>query len=399
LGRGGLLKRASVLAGLTSVLCFIALQGIADARLVIDISVFGNPCSGVRVDKGMRFQALINRRSQGQRFCWEPGKYFVRRALVPKDGQKFVAVQPRETVLVGRGDTPIAFDGLDTSGVVLDGLVIRNFATPVEDGMGAVRAGNGWTIRDSAIKRNGSAGIFHGSNVVISNNLVSHNGQYGITAYRARNALVVGNEVSYNNTLNLSNSDEGGSKWTGTTGLVLRDNNFHDNRGNGIWVDGDNLNVVIEGNRAIANTGKGIHYETSCAGVIRNNTSSHNGESGIEVVASRDVEVSENLVEDNAYGIRLWDQERGGGSNCEWKLRDVTVARNTVLMREGYTGVERCCGVTNDTVFTSGTVRFLENVYYLDLSGENFHWLDDARSVDEWVAFGQDVLGVFNPLP
>jgi hypothetical protein len=68
-------------------------------------------------------------------------------------------------------------------------------------------------------------------------------------------------------------------------------------------------------------------------------------------------------------------------------------------MREGYTGVERCCGVTNDTVFTSGTVRFLENVYYLDLSGENFHWLDDARSVDEWIGFGQDVLGVFNPLP
>jgi parallel beta-helix repeat protein len=380
-------------------LSFSAPAVTADARLVIDISTVENPCNGATVDKGMRFQTLINRRSQGQRFCWEPGRYFVRRPLVPKDGQKFVAVKPHKTVLVGRDDTHIAFDGLDSSNVVLDGLVIRDFATPLETGLAAVRAGNGWTITDSTIKSNGSAGIFHGSNVLISNNLVAHNGQYGITGYGAKNSRVVGNEVSYNNTLKLNNSDEGGSKWTGTTGLVLRDNYFHDNIGNGIWVDGDNLNVVIEGNRVIDNVGKGIHYEISCAGVIRDNISSHNGESGIEIVASRDVEVSENVVEDNGYGIRLWDQDRGGGNNCEWKLRNVTVSRNTVLMRQGYTGVERCCGAADDTVFTSGTVRFVENVYYLDLAGENFRWLNDARSIQEWVGFGQDVLGAFNPLP
>jgi parallel beta-helix repeat protein len=392
------LKTASVLIACACLVCIVACRSNARARLVIDVAADDN-CSGLDVKKGASFQALIDHSPEGKRFCWPPGEFFLRRPLVPKKGQEFVAIEPGETILTGHDETPIAFDGLESSGVLLDGLVIRDFATPVEDGLAAVRAGNGWTIRDSTIKRNGSAGIYHESNVVISGNLVDHNGQYGITAYHSNNAVVVNNEVSYNNTLGLDDSAEGGSKWTGTRGLVLRNNYFHDNHGNGIWVDGDNEDVLIEENRSIANDGKGIHYEISCSGVIRGNHSSDNGESGIEVVASRDVEVVGNTVEDNGYGIRLWDQERGEGSNCEWRLRNITVSGNTVVMREGYTGVERCCGVTDDTVFTSGTVRFTDNVYFLDLDSESFRWLDDARSVQEWQGFGQDVSGTFNPLP
>lgn len=403
---GGLLKTASVLA---VTACIISITLIAIPRTAgaspADVQgpgVFAKheqACTGVTISKGIRFQSVIDQSPKGQKFCWESGKYFVRRPLVPKDGQMFVAVRPGETVLDGRGDTRIAFDGVNISNAVLDGLVIRDFATPVEDGLAAIRTGDGWTVRNSTIKKNGSAGIFHGSNVVISNNFVHHNGQYGIVGYRSKNALIVGNEVAHNNTLRLTQSAEGGSKWTGTSGLVLRDNYFHHNLGNGIWVDGDNVDVLIEENRAVSNEGKGIHYEISCAGVIRNNRSTRNGESGIEIVASRNLEVYGNIVKNNGFGIRLWDQERGGGSNCEWKLRDVNVYRNTITMTEGYTGVERCCGVTGDLAFTSGNVRFNENVYYIDLQAQSFRWLDDARTVQEWVAFGQDVGSEFHPLP
>jgi parallel beta-helix repeat protein len=352
-------------------------------------------CNGTKLSAGADIAQAITSESPGATFCLAPGTYVIKSPLRPKNGQAFVASTPGTAVLTGNDSTAMAFNGENVGDVMVKGLVIEHFNTPVQGGLAALKTGTGWVVDGNEIRNNAALGLYHESDTEIRNNFIHHNGQMGIAAYRAVDAIVENNDISFNNTRGFAQSSEGGAKWTGTVNLVLRNNNFHDNHGTGLWIDGDNLNVLIENNRSINNDDKGIYYEISCAGVIRNNISEGNGHSGLELVASQNVEVYGNTFKDNGYGIRVWQQVRGSGPNCRWVLKNIHIHDNSITMSTGYTGLERYGNGTSDAVFSDGTVRFVNNSYTLGSGGEYFKWDGERLTVQEWKRYGQDRNGTF----
>jgi parallel beta-helix repeat protein len=353
-------------------------------------------CSGVSVTPQHKLQSLIDAHPSGTTFCLAPGTYPIASPLSPKPDHRFVSVEPRKAVLTGGGTTSMAFDGAGIEGVVLRGLVITRFSPPDVGGYAAVKASAGWRLFGNEISYNRNAGLYHERGAVIRWNYIHHNSKIGLGGYRASNSVIEHNRVAYNGAR--GGPDNGGSKWVGASNLTIRDNRFHDNYNNGLWVDGDNLNVTIEGNTVVSNQAEGIQYEISCAGVVRDNTVRGNGGAGIEVTASQDVTVSGNRVRDNGYGVIVWHQDRGAGSNCAWTLKNVRIRSNSVAMSKGYTGV-RIWNVSDGTRIyqpSDPRVKFASNSYVLSGSGKYFYWANNVRSVPEWKSYGQDVDGTFS---
>lgn len=351
-------------------------------------------CDGSRVASGADLQREIDAHARGATLCLESGVYRLRDVLRPKNDQVIMAVDRRGAVLTGGGSTDMAFNGDGVTGVTVRGLVVEDFATPDVPGLSAVKTGHGWKILDNEIRNNDKSGIYHGSNVMVRGNYIHHNKVLGIGGYRSVGAMIIGNEVAYNS-VGDTEKDSGGAKWVGTRDLTVRDNHFHHNGGTGIWLDTDNINAVIEGNRSNYNTGaaggKGFQYEISCAGVVRNNVAVGNAHAGLELVASRDVEVYGNRFAGNAYGVRVWHQDRGNGRNCDWSLGNVRIHSNDIAMDRGYTGVQTHNVRDGDSIFdrSDDRVRFWDNRYDLGVE-RGFHWRDELRTLDEWNSFGLD---------
>ena len=283
----------------------------------------------------------------------------------------------------------------DADNVTVRGLVVEKFGNQAQFGAIDSFFGSGWVIEDNEVRLNHGAGIRGNAGSVVRNNHVHHNGQLGLAGF-GKNLLVEGNLVEHNHTLGFDTSWEaGGSKWQRTDGLVLRDNVFRNNRGHGIWIDIDNINALIEGNRSDGNDKAGIFYEISYDGVIRNNTVSGNGfvrnsswgrSSGIMIANSQNVEVYGNTVDRNRHGITLFHQDRGSGEHGPYDLRNVNVHDNLIIMETGHTGLMEDVG--SQAVFESWNNRFHHNTYKV-AGTDRWHWDGRLRSFSEWQALGQ----------
>jgi parallel beta-helix repeat protein len=175
----------------------------------------------------------------------------------------------------------------------------------------------------------------------------------------------------------------------------------HDNFGNGLWVDINNQDALIEGNRSVGNTENGIFVEISCGGVIRNNDVEENGfdgstqdwlvRSGILVSNSPDVQVYGNTVVNNANGIGLehWDHgNRGAVTRCVPALKNVKVHDNTVVQKVGgASGLD--AKIDRDKVWTSWGNQFYNNSYTLS-DGVKFRWQSDWVSYQQCKDYGQN---------
>jgi parallel beta-helix repeat protein len=348
-----------------------------------------NPsCQGVQVAAGSDLVTVANSHPGGTTFCLAAGNYDVTATIPAQTGDRWVG-NDRRSILSGGDSTAMAFKADGVSNLIISGLVIEHFNTPPGGGLAALKMSSGWIVENSEIRNNATVGIYHESNVQIRGNLIHHNGQYGITGFRATNVVVEGNEVSYNNTRNFDDADQGGAKWTSTTNLIVRDNYFHHNNHTGIWLDSNHVGALIENNQVEDNTYHGIHFEVSCSGTIRGNSVSRNGETGIFVNASQNTEVANNSVANNGDGIRVWAEDRGAGV-CKWIAQNVHVHDNSVTMQDGYSGLQRSTGQGME-VFTNGSIRFDNNHYDIpDSGGRFFHWLGSFRTWGEWQSYGQD---------
>lgn len=309
-------------------------------------------------------------------------------------------------VLDGEGIVVYAFDGVATSAggvdnVTIRGLVIRNYDTPLQ--MGAIRAGDhgeasasGWVIEECDIHDNAGGGIRTGHRMVIRNNRIHRNGQIGIVG-KGDGMVVVGNEIAYNNTRRIDPGWEaGGTKFVRTRDLVVRGNYVHDNRGPGLWMDGSNVNSLVEDNRVIDNSSAaGVFVEISYGAVIRNNYLEGNGQPGswlygseILVSASSDVEVYGNTVVARYDGITAVMQNRGSGSLGRHEVRNLYVHDNVVTMQNGLTGLGQDIG--DDAYFTRKNNRFERNTYNLGSNTHHFTWMNEKLTKPEWHAYGHD---------
>jgi len=195
-------------------------------------------------------------------------------------------------VLDGRNINWYAFTG-DVANVTIKYLTIKNFGGGSKGNfnVGVVNhdSGTGWTVQYNTISDNDGAGVFIGTDNVISYNCLKDNGQYGFSMFKMpivgdsaiKNIVLDHNEIAGNNTDDWETRTggcgcTGGGKFWDVKGATVTNNYVHDNKGTGLWADTNNIDFLFEGNYIDHNDGEGIWYEISYNATIRNNYISRN---------------------------------------------------------------------------------------------------------------------------
>lgn len=353
------------------------------------------PAGAVHIAPGQSIQAAVDSHPANTTFVIGSGVHR-RQQVTPKDGNRFVGESG--AVLDGERSARHAFSGYARS-VVIEGLVIRNYANPLETG--AVTGGSSWVVRGNEISNNKGGGVFASDGWTVANNNIHHNGQIGVLA-NGRGITISGNTIANNNTDNHdSHWEAGGTKFFGqaTSGLVVKNNRVSNNNGPGLWTDFVGNNTLYEGNVVVGNAGPGIFHEISGSAIIRGNHVEGNGDgpaykpwidgAGILVNSSRDTQVIGNTVKNNNDGIGLVESGRANG------LRNITVKNNTVTLRSG--ALNGAVATSDSAAASMGSWNLVfDGNRYSGGGGQNFAWGGSYISWDAWRAAGQDPSGSFN---
>ena len=194
----------------------------------------------------------------------------------------------------------------DQKGVTIEYLTIEKYEPDVNAATINQDANTNWTVKYNTITLNvPGAGLIAGANNTIKGNCMTLNGQYGFQSVDVDgfgkdsltggpyNVTVEGNEISYNDTCDLSgllsnpaigwvkhnpvpakyrnpkcgtvvgDGNQGGFKLWQTDGVTIKNNYIHDNWGPGGWVDTNNANTTWTGNVITDNEGEAIIEEIS----------------------------------------------------------------------------------------------------------------------------------------
>ena len=283
------------------------------------------------------------------------------------------------------GVSKYAFYGA-ASGVKLAGIVVEKYANPGQTGaIGGDTWGNGlgsnWSLQNVESRWNHGAGANLGAGGTISQCSFHHNGQIGVKMTGA-NVSLIDNDIGWNNQQGFATGWEaGGAKFWNTSNLLVKLNHVHDNLGEGLWTDTNNINTTYDQNIVENNLSGGIMHEVSYSAHITNNTVSGNAagqliwleNAQILIQNSSDVEVVGNTVvvpATGGNGITLVNQNRGSGTNGPWVIQNDSVHKNTIT----YLGSKGYSGIADDTKpHASNSNSFDANRYILKGGGTN-HW-------------------------
>jgi hypothetical protein len=288
-----------------------------------------------------------------------------------------------------------------TNGVKIMGLTIEKFSNPAQDScVGGSRSG---VFAGNEVRFCHGIGVGATSNQVVRNNWIHHMGEMGVSAPGAIDAVFHRNEIAYNNTMGFYIGWEaGGSKFAGTTNLIVTANFVHHNIGPGLWTDGDNIHTLYADNVVERNSTDGIVHEISYNAVVRDNVVRYNGVSrrppgwgaGILVAASPNVRILRNVLKGNRRSVLLLAQDRGSGAYGSHILKDNHIHHNTIVNPRG-NGL-RLDGVSDPSYYTSQGNHFQYNTYYLRAKSRSaFYWMGALIGRARWVGYGQDTKGRF----
>jgi len=352
----------------------------------------------VQLAAGANLANAISSYPGGTTFCLASGTYQVGSSLTPKAGQRFLG-QPG-ALLTGANTTAHAFTGA-ANDVVLRGLIIEHFASPLQTAAIQAIGGDRWLVEGNEVRYNAAGGIRLGDYSTARGNNVHHNHQIGVTA-QGVDIRFISNEIAYNNWLDEYSTgwEAGGSKFWKTTNLLLQDNWVHHNTGTGLWTDHGNRFSTIEDNLVEDNSSWGIFHEISCEATIRNNVVRRNGfardgtymkGAGIRVSSSGHVEIYGNTLTANKHAISLAQDNRESTDACGASVtEDVHVYAN-VIVNSGESGMVQSIG---DTSTFGRNITFEDNDYrYTSTSGSWWQWLNAARSWTAWRSYGHDETG------
>ena len=365
--------------------------------------------AAVRISPGQSIQALVDAYPPGTTFVIGHGTH-AGQTVVPKSGDRFIGESG--AVLDGLEETKYAFTKGNSpypANVTVRGLKITRYVPDFQSG--AIDAGGyapsegttGWIIDSNEVAYNAEYGIRIGNSTRIANNNVHHNGRLNIGG-GGHNTTVDSNEIAFGNYLNTSDADfeAGGVKFTYTDSLRLSNNYVHDNVGPGLWMDLNNINTTIDGNRIDHNGSEGIIVEISYKTSIFNNTVTNNGwfdprnrytwlwNAGIGVHASPDVEIYGNTVSGNYAGIVAIEQNRrrdpaefGPHVVQNLDVRDNTITQTNLPRTQSELSV--AAGIVTDiagntSIFTGRNNRFSNNTYNLGQNILPFAWMNHTAA-------------------
>lgn len=276
--------------------------------------------------------------------------------------------------------------------VTIRNLTIEKYAVPGQMGaIGDQYPAAGWVIENNEIRHNHGMGVAFASNTIVRNNHIHHNGQSGIGG-NGENALIQGNELSYNNYAGFSREWECGNKLSNQIGTTVIENYIHHNACTGLWIDIDNIDMIIERNIIEYNSGNGIQYEISYRGSIIDNVVRYNTDnkkdwlwnSQILIQNSQDIEVRGNTVvvpDTGGNAIGLIEQARGSGLFGAYIVKNVHVHDNKIAFTSplGKVGAGEDLGDGALFAHERGNV-FSDNTYYAS-DRDAAHWLWNAQDL------------------
>ena len=355
------------------------------------------PSGAVQIVPGSNIQTAVNSFPGGTTFCIRAGTHSITSAVTPKSGNIFVGEYG--AILDGSGwSTSDPNTGAfrshneDIDDVTIRNLVIRNMP---QRGIHAYYwMSDRWTVEYNEIT-GAQIGISAPNNSFIRNNKIHHNAVGGYNGWKIVNTVFEGNEIAYNGPTH---------KVIGTDRVTFRNNFVHHNVNDGIFYDSDNTNGLIEGNRVEDNGRAGIFYEVSSLAVIRNNTVSRQGDTGIFISTAKDVEIYGNTLEDNFRAIQYFlncDAVAGGTisfdlSNNNTHDNTIRVGNTSGAFANGF-GYLSSCTSTQVAPYLSGSknLKFTRNTYIVP-SMTTRYWLWGLGALkfwNEWQALGQDAGG------
>ncbi len=372
-------------------------------------TVASGACAGVSVAPGANVQSVLNAKPAGTTFCFQPGTYVLTAPVFPKSNDRLISVVARGAVFTGNGVYNAGLRGYGGAAgqhdVLVSGFVITRFANVMGTSqVAAVMAGDNWTLTGNEIADNAQIGLSLGNGAVVRGNFIHHNGRYGFSGGPSTNILIENNEVSFNNTAQYPIGNAGGSKIHQSSYVTFRANNVHDNYGNGLHADTDNINITYENNTVTNNWGVGIFHENSSTAVIRNNTLSGNdkriaGQSlfnGADLYLndSKNTEIYGNTITAGVHGIGLYDNDRGSGKYGLYEIRNVNVHDNTVTLPAG--GMSGMVGGRSTVAYTSAGNKFVHNTYYVTSTAAGSWQWNATKTWSQWRSTGNDATGSLN---
>ena len=319
----------------------------------------------------------------------------------------YLPVNPAGHV-VELGMESYAFYG-SASNVHISNLTVEKYATPAQWGaVGGTTGqsgglGSGWVVNTVETRWNHGGGIVLGDNSQILNSYVHNNGQIGIKFDFCTNCKAIKNEISWNNYAGFAtNWEAGGSKFWSTTNLLVQQNYVHDNVGQGLWTDTNNVGTTYESNVVVNNTEVGILHEVSYSAVLHSNTVKGNqagssnwvGNGQIVILSSSNVEIKGNIIEvpaSSGDGIVIVNQTRGTGTLGPWIASNNYVHNNTVT----YLGAAGQSGMTDMNGKTSSLGNRFDYDRYIVAGGGTAHWnWFGHKDWKDFLALGREPHGV-----
>lgn len=311
---------------------------------------------------------------------------------------------------------PTAFEADGVNNVTVEQLTIKEFASPVTLGALGITGGSSptsganWTIKNNEVELNHGDGIRVNFGWQILNNYLYDNGDLGVGGgmgsignSQPSHVVVQGNEIAFNNYAQVKPVfGAGGAKLESQEGLVFKGNYVHDNTGDGLHLDTNLLNTLVDGNTVVNNTEQGLFEEISYAATIRNNIVQGNGyiypnnsnwlyAAQILSSESQGVQAYCNSVQVSAEGgngINIIAQVRPGYTSANNYFHHNTVV---FLGESGNTGGANAD--PGDTTFYT-TNKFDYNTYHLpSVSRATFAWNKAMNGFSGFQSGGEDKHG------
>lgn len=214
--------------------------------------------------------------------------------------------------LVEGSDLPWGLYLNKADGSSVSGLTVRRYATQNQN-MAALRAyANDLSIVDTTVELNARIGLsVIGDRIELNRVRALDNGHLGVHGHRSSDVTMTNLEVTGNNRERFdAKHSAGGIKVTDSTRLVIDSTIASDNAGPGIWTDLDVTDSMVISSVAERNSRSGIEIELSEDILIFDNTLVDNGEAGVWVLESSDVDVWHNTALHNVRDIWVLDGDR-----------------------------------------------------------------------------------------
>ncbi|MFT6812975.1 MAG: parallel beta-helix repeat protein, partial [Ilumatobacter sp.] len=249
-------------------------------------------------------------------------------------------------------------NGADGSSI--SNVTVRRYATPTR-GMAAVRAyANNLVLTDVTVEDNAFVGVsMMGNNISIDGMVTRRNGHLGVHAHLSKGITITDSVIEANNAKGFDGfHSAGGFKVTESSNIEVSHTRVSGNNGPGLWTDLGTVDIELIGNWVDGNTRSGIEIELSSRAVIAGNTVVNNGETGVWVLESGDVDVWHNALFDNYRDV--WVEE---GPRSD--VRRVAVVNNTMGGSSGAPAILNVDDWTEERSAKQMNVELRSNRYWL----------------------------------